>query len=59
MPASPTLFVTGATGQLGNLVVAALLETVPPGRIVAGVRDPAGDAAAALRDKGGAVRHGA
>lgn len=33
--------ITGATGQLGRLVIDALLRTVPAGRIVAAVRDPA------------------
>src|ERR1700712_2770513 len=33
--------VTGATGQLGRLVVIALTERVAPSRIVALVRDPA------------------
>lgn len=56
MPASPTLFVTGATGQLGRLVVDALLETVPAESIVAGVRDPAKEAAAAIRARGVEVR---
>lgn len=50
------LFVTGATGQLGGQVVDMLLEMVPASTIVAGVRDPAGDAATALRDKGVEVR---
>ncbi len=40
--------ITGATGQLGRLVVDHLLATVPADRIVAAVRDPAkaGDLAA-------------
>lgn len=33
--------VTGATGQLGRLVIAALLKRVAPGEIVALARDPA------------------
>jgi NAD(P)H dehydrogenase (quinone) len=33
--------ITGATGQLGRLVIDALLKTVPGDRIVAAVRDPA------------------
>ncbi|MBV8574896.1 MAG: SDR family oxidoreductase [Acetobacteraceae bacterium] len=33
--------VTGATGQLGRLVIEALLKTVPADRIVAAVRSPA------------------
>lgn len=32
--------VTGATGQLGRLVIAALLKRVPPGKIIALARDP-------------------
>jgi NAD(P)H dehydrogenase (quinone) len=56
MSTQPKLFVTGATGQLGGLVIDALLETVPAGAIVAGVRDPAKAAAVALRDKGVEVR---
>ncbi len=56
MPATPTLFVTGATGQLGQLVIDTLLETLPASAIVAGVRDPAKEAAVALRDMGVAVR---
>lgn len=42
------IVVTGATGQLGRLVIAALLKTVPAGQIVAAVRSPekAGDLAA-------------
>lgn len=56
MPSSPKLFVTGATGQLGNLVIETLLETVAARSIVAGVRDPAKPSAVALRDQGVAVR---
>ncbi|CAM2169812.1 NAD(P)H:quinone oxidoreductase [Burkholderia orbicola] len=33
--------ITGASGQLGRLVIDALLETVPADRIVAAVRNPA------------------
>ena len=36
----PRLLVTGASGQLGRLVIDRLLETVPAARIVALVRDP-------------------
>jgi NAD(P)H dehydrogenase (quinone) len=35
------IIVTGATGQLGRLVVASLLKTTPAARIVAAVRDVA------------------
>ncbi|MFL9878797.1 SDR family oxidoreductase [Herbaspirillum rhizosphaerae] len=42
------IVVTGAAGQLGRLVIAALLKTVSAGQIVAAVRSPekAGDVAA-------------
>ncbi len=46
--------VTGASGQLGRLVVNALLETVAPDKIVALVRRP--DSVADLAAKGVAVR---
>lgn len=55
-PSTPRLFVTGATGQLGHLVIDALLQTVPPARIVAGVRNPSAPAAQALHDRGVEVR---
>lgn len=35
------IVVTGASGQLGRLVIEALLATMPAGQIVAAVRDPA------------------
>jgi NAD(P)H dehydrogenase (quinone) len=35
------IVVTGASGQLGRLVIAALLQKVPAGEIVAAVRNPA------------------
>lgn len=34
------IVVTGATGQLGRLVIAALLKKVPAAKIVAAVRNP-------------------
>ena len=34
------LLVTGATGQLGSLVVEALLKTVPANQLAVSVRDP-------------------
>ena len=34
------IVITGATGQLGRLVIAELLKTVPPAQIVAAVRHP-------------------
>jgi NAD(P)H dehydrogenase (quinone) len=46
--------VTGASGQLGRLVIAELLKTVPAGQIIAVVRDPA--KAADLAAKGVVVR---
>ena len=48
------IVVTGATGQLGRLVIDALLETVPASSIVAAVRSP--EKAAALAARGGVVR---
>lgn len=48
--------VTGATGQLGQLVINALLKTVAASEIVALVRDPT--KAQALSDKGVQVRRG-
>jgi NAD(P)H dehydrogenase (quinone) len=36
---SPRIFVTGATGQLGRKVIAALLQRVPATSVVAGVRE--------------------
>jgi NAD(P)H dehydrogenase (quinone) len=58
MPITPKLFVTGASGQLGMLVIDTLLETVPANAIVAGMRDPAKNdgTANALREKGVEVR---
>ncbi|WP_019903640.1 SDR family oxidoreductase [Methylobacterium sp. 77] len=55
-PAHPTYFVTGASGQLGRLVVEALLERVPAGALVAGLRSVESDAARSLRDRGVDVR---
>lgn len=46
--------VTGASGQLGRLVINALLETVAPGKIVALVRTP--DSVADLVARGVTVR---
>lgn len=46
--------ITGASGQLGRLVIDALLETVPASRIVAAVRNPA--KARDLEARGVAVR---
>ena len=41
MTGSETIAVTGATGQLGRLVIADLLARTPAPRIVAMVRTPA------------------
>lgn len=43
------IVVTGATGQLGRLVVEGLLKKVAPGEVVAAVRDPAKAAEFAAR----------
>ncbi len=37
---TPTLFVTGATGQLGRLALTALREAAPDARLLAGARSP-------------------
>ena len=39
MPISPRLLVTGATGQLGGLVIDALHKTRPAGEIAGLVRE--------------------
>lgn len=49
------IVVTGATGQLGRLVIDALLQTVPAAQVVAAVRQPA--KAADLAARGVLVRH--
>ncbi|MCB9959432.1 MAG: SDR family oxidoreductase [Rhodospirillaceae bacterium] len=54
MTASQTIAVTGATGQLGRLVIAALLARTPTPRIIALARNPA--AAQDLAERGVAVR---
>ena len=33
--------ISGATGQLGRLVIDALLKTIPANQVIAAVRDPA------------------
>lgn len=53
---SPRFFVTGASGQLGRLVVAALVERAGPAAVAAIVRDPA--RAAGLFAEGVTVREG-
>jgi len=51
-----TMFaITGATGQLGRLVIDQLLERIPAGQIAALVRSP--DKAADLAARGVVVRH--
>ena len=47
---SPLILVTGASGHLGALIVDALLERVPAGRIVATARETASLSAFAERD---------
>lgn len=49
------IVVTGATGQLGRLVIAALLKTVPAAEIVAAVRNP--EKAKDLAESGIQVRY--
>lgn len=50
------LFVTGATGQLGGLVIQNLLRTVPAAQVIAGVRDAGGEGARKLAELGVEVR---
>jgi NAD(P)H dehydrogenase (quinone) len=54
MTTSETIAVTGATGQLGRLVIADLLARAPAARIVALVRNPA--AARDIADRGVELR---
>ncbi len=49
-------FVTGATGQLGGLVIQDLLRTVPAAQVVAGVRDAGSEGARKLAGLGVEVR---
>jgi NAD(P)H dehydrogenase (quinone) len=53
---TPRFFITGASGQLGRLVVAALAERAGPTAVVAIVRDPA--RSAGLFPEGVIVREG-
>lgn len=50
------IIVTGATGQLGQLVIASLLKTTPAAQIGAVVRDPAKAEALALAGQGVQLR---
>ncbi len=50
------LFVTGATGQLGGLVIQDLLRTVPAAQVVAGIRDAGSEGARKLSELGVEVR---
>src|SRR5690606_25416701 len=50
------ILATGATGQLGSLVMAALLKAMPAERLAASVRDP--HKAASLKARGVDVRAG-
>jgi NAD(P)H dehydrogenase (quinone) len=52
----PRLFVTGATGQLGRLVIHELLKRVPASSIVAGVRSIGHDMATQFAAQGVEVR---
>lgn len=56
MRTSNTLFITGASGQLGRLVIDALLHKAPGSTIIAGVRDLASPAAVAFQSRGIEVR---
>ncbi|MEC0171293.1 SDR family oxidoreductase [Paenibacillus graminis] len=49
-----TIMITGATGQLGKLIIEQLLEQVPAAQIIAGVRHP--DKAMQYKEKGIEVR---
>uniref|UniRef100_A0A7C1WWF0 SDR family oxidoreductase n=1 Tax=Pseudomonas graminis TaxID=158627 RepID=A0A7C1WWF0_9PSED len=49
------IVITGASGQVGRLVIAQLLKTVPASQIVAAARDP--EKVADLAAKGVQVRH--
>ena len=50
------IVITGATGQLGSLIVASLLERVPAEEVGVSVRDPG--RAADLAERGVRVRRG-
>lgn len=50
------IVITGATGQLGSLIVASLLERIPAEEVGVSVRDPG--RAADLAERGVRVRRG-
>lgn len=52
----PRLFVTGATGKLGRLVIQNLLKRMPASSIVAGVRSPDHEVARQLSAQGVEIR---
>lgn len=52
----PRLFVTGATGRLGRLVIPELLKRVPASSIVAGIRSPNHDVARKFASQGVELR---
>ena len=61
MSTSPRILITGATGQLGSLVIDVLLKTTPAAEIAGLVRDReegAPSKAGRLRDRGVQTRHG-
>lgn len=49
-----TIMITGATGQLGRLIITELLQKIPAGQLIAGVRTP--DKAAGLKHSGVEIR---
>src|SRR5438067_166464 len=56
LPSHTRLFVTGATGQFGGLVILDLLRTVPAAQVVAGVRDAGSEGARKLAGLGVELR---
>ncbi|MBY0011343.1 SDR family oxidoreductase [Paenibacillus typhae] len=49
-----TIMITGATGQLGRLIITELLQKIPASQLIAGVRNP--DKAAGLQQSGVEIR---